>query len=205
MLRLIVWFLLGAVVVGAVSGMLGAGPERIRALLLFPVAFGLLTGAALAFAAWESGIRSRFQVTLLSCLLVSGGLLLVARQAYAELASLARARVREDSQRLVGLRLMKDDAERDPKYLKRYLEQRMATKPQFEDYLMGRVSALGIWRSPWPAVCWIVEVLLGTAAAGWLVWRMMTARLSSAAGSADPAPAGTEATTDLSAESGNES
>jgi hypothetical protein len=205
MWRLILWFVLGAVIVGAVSGMLGSGPERIRALVLFPVAFGMLTGAALAFAAWETGIRSRFQVTVLSCVLVSGGLLVVAREAYEELVSLARDRVREDNKRLLGLQLLEDQAARDPAYLKQYLEQRMATRPQFEDYLMGRVSALGIWRSPWPTVCWIVEVLLGTGAAGWLVWRMMSARLSSEGIVVNPAPPEADVEGALSSERGNES
>lgn len=172
MTRLIVWLALGAVVVGAVASLLGSGPERIRALLLFPLGFGLLTGGGLAFAAREFGVRPRWMVTVLSCFVVAGGLIIVARSAYRELSAMARDRVREDGTLVLGLRLLEDQAAADPAQLKSYLELRMAVDPRFEDYLMGRVSALGIWQSPWPVVIWGAEVLLATGAAGWLVWRM---------------------------------
>lgn len=172
MTRLIIWLALGTVVEGAVASLLGSGPERIRALLLFPVGFGLLTGGGLAFAAREFGVRPRWLVTGLSCLVVAGGLIVVARSAYGELVALARDRVREDGKLVLGLRLLEDQAATDPAQLKSYLDLRMAVDPQFEDYLMGRVSALGIWRAPWPAVIWGAEVLLATGATGWLVWRI---------------------------------
>ena len=173
MVRLITWLLIATLVVVAVSSALGAGPERIRALLLFPLAFGALVGSALAISARESGVRSRWLVSVLSCVLVCGGLLVVAREAYGELVALARERVREDSTRLLGLRMLEDQAAGDPTFVKQYLELRMAVEPKFDDYLMGRVSALGIWRSPWPALVWGIEVFLGTVAGGWLSWRIM--------------------------------
>lgn len=173
MVRLFAWFLISTLVVVAVSSALGAGPERIRALLLFPLAFGALVGGGLAFSARETGVRSRWLVTVLSCVLVCGGLLVVAREAYGELVALAHARVQEDSSRLWGLRMLEDQAAGDSTFVKQYLEQRMALAPRFEDYLMGRLSALGIWRSPWPAIVWGIEVLLGTVAGGWMARRMM--------------------------------
>ena len=178
MVRLIVWFLAGAVVAGAVASMLGTGPERIRALLLFPVGFGLLVGSGLAVSAREFGVGPRWVVTMLSCVVVASGLVIVARAAYGELVDLARSRVNEDSRQLFGLQVLEQQAAADPTQLKSYLQQRMALDPRFEDYLMGRVSALGIWRSPWPAVIWIVEVLLATGAAGWLVWRIVSRPMS---------------------------
>lgn len=170
--RLIVWFVLGAAVVGALARILGGGPERVRALLLFPLAFGLLAGTGLAFTAREFRIRPVWLVTVLSCLLVGGGLVLVAWEAYRELVVLAQARVREDAMQLWGLRLLEDQQAADPAFRRQFREQRMALDPQFDDYLMGRVSALGIWRPPWPMVIWVSEVLLATAAAGWLVQRV---------------------------------
>lgn len=178
MARLIVWFLAGTVVAGAVASMLGTGPERIRALLLFPVGFGLLVGGGLAVSAREFGVGPRWVVTMLSCVVVASGLVVVARAAYGELADLARSRVNEDSRQLFGLQVLEQQAAADPSQLKPYLQQRMALDPRFEDYLMGRVSALGIWRSPWPAAIWIVEILLATGAAGWLVWRIVSRPMS---------------------------
>lgn len=190
MQRAAVWLVLGLLATAALSGLAGHAPARLRLLLLFPLAFGVLTGSALALLARSLELRSRFVTSLTAALLTIGGLVNVARIAYGELAAQARREVAEDPQRLLALQVLGLPEHQDAEGRRAYHLQRMALQPTFGDYLASRLTGVVGWRpAPWPETVWGLEILAGSAAAAWVAWRML-----------GPAGSGSASTQDNSAE-----
>lgn len=174
MSRAVGWFLLGLAGVAVLSGLAGHAPARVRLLLLFPIAFGLLVGAGLGLVGHNLGLRRSVPVALIVNLLAVAGLANVARIAYGELAAHARRAVEQDPQRLLALRIMESTDLTDPRDRRSYHELRTALQPTFGDYLASRLTGTFGWRpAPWPELVWGGEVLLGGIAAAWGAWRMM--------------------------------
>jgi hypothetical protein len=173
--RTVGWFLLVLLAVAATSGLAGHVPARVRLLLLFPVAFGLLVGSAAGYLAAGLELRGTVRTALLSGLLTVAGLANVARIAYGELAAQARRAVKEDPQRLLALRLLEAGDLRDSRIRQRYHELRAAVRPTFGDYLASRFATMFGWESPpWPALIWGCEVLVAGVAAAWTTRRLMS-------------------------------
>lgn len=174
MQRVAAWFLLGLLATAALSGLAGHAPARLRLLLLFPLAFGLLTGAALALLARSLELRRPFVTSLTAAFLAIGGLVNVARIAYGELAAQARREVDADPQRLLALQVLGLPEHQDVEGRRAYHLQRMALRPTFGDYLASRLTGVVGWSpAPWPEVVWGLEVLSGGAGAAWIAWRTL--------------------------------
>jgi hypothetical protein len=175
MQRAIGWFLLCLLGVAATSGLAGHAPARVRLLLLFPLAFGLLVGSAASCLAIGLELRRSIGAALVSALLTIAGLANVARIASGELAAQARRAVQEDPQQLLALRLLESSDMRDPRNLRSYHELRAALQPTFGDYLASRLAGTLGWRpTPWPELAWGCEVLVAGIAAAWTTWRLMS-------------------------------
>ncbi len=175
MQRAVGWFLLGLLGVAAISGLAGHAPARVRLLLLFPLAFGLLVGSASGYLASGLELRRSVAAALISASLAVAGLVNVAWISYGELAAQARRAVQEDPQRLLALRLLESSDLRDPQNRRSYHELRASLQPTFGDYLASRLAGTFGWRpAPWPGLFWGCEVLFGGLAAGWTTWRLMS-------------------------------
>lgn len=174
MQRAAVWFVLGLLATAALSGLAGHAPARVRLLLLFPLAFGVLTGAVLSQFARALELRRPFVTALTAAIFTAAGLANVARIAYGELAAQARREVAEDPQRLLALQVLGLPEHQDPEGRRAYHLQRMALRPTFGDYFASRLIGVVGWRpTPWPEAVWGLEVLAGSAAAAWMAWRTL--------------------------------
>jgi hypothetical protein len=172
--RAVGWFLLGLVAVAALSGLAGHAPARVRLLLLFPIAFGLMVGAGLGLLAHHLELRRSVPASLIVALLAIAGLANVARIAYGELAAQARRAVEQGPQRLLALRILESTELGDPRDRRSYHELRTALQPKFGDYLASRLTGTFGWRPPpWPELVWASEVLIGGIVAAWTAWKLM--------------------------------
>ena len=171
MSRILLWIVIGAVGVAAVSALIAQAPERLRPILLMPVLFGAATGFALGALAAEWKLPRSGRLALVAALLAVGGLVNVARISFDRLAAAARRNVQEDPQQLIGLQLLQQDFEGNTPGSRQYELSRLRLRPQFEDYLMGRLLGIGWQPRPWPAVIWGTELLIAAGLAGWMMDR----------------------------------
>lgn len=160
----------GLCVVGltALTLLAAHAPGRIRLLVLFAIVLGALCGWGMSRAAEWLGIAPKSIVAT-----GLAGVLLAAAQVGLTL----------ESWRLYVEDRRKEYFEDTKKGLLKPLHEQVVEKlrPIFERettfaaYLEHRVKNLGEWESPWPAVFWAVEILLGTAA-GIVVFRRAAGR-----------------------------
>lgn len=158
------WLLVGTLAVGTLSILAGLAPPAAKKLVLLPVLFGCVSGLALGFLARELQIpRAGFAAVASALILLAGGihLLSVSYRQFHKTAAAAAASNPEDA---MALSLMEQAAEHDPEIAASLREHRRQRDPQFEDYLTHRVSPLGNWPAPWPALFASGELLLATAA-----------------------------------------
>lgn len=160
--------MIGVLGVAAVSAMIGHAPERLRPLVIMPALFGLLTGWGMRTVSQELGLRRSWWRAAATGLLAVAGLVNVSWLSFDRLADTARSNVKEDSQQLIGLQLLRSDADASPERLERL---RMQLSPSFADYLMGRLLGVAWLPRPWPAVIWGTELAIAAGLAIWCVRR----------------------------------
>lgn len=170
MSRILLWIVIGAAGVAAASALIAQGPERLRPIVLMPVLFGAATGFALGSLAAEWRLPRSKWLAVVAALLAVAGLVNVARLSFDKLAAAARRNVQEDPQQLIGLQLLQQDLEGDAG-TRPYELSRLRLRPQFQDYLMGRLLGIGWQPRPWPAVIWGIELLIAAGLAGWMMDR----------------------------------
>lgn len=179
------WLVISLAVALLSSTMLAYAPARVRLLFLVSLTFGLGIGWILGLLAGELDVKCPRSVALGAALLVIIGLANVARLDFGRLEAGARQRVQENSQELIGLRLLEgvDDGERHEQELQKH---RLRLEPGFGDYLAARISALGWYAAPWPEVIWGLELSLAGLAGGWTARRRLQAAMQQADRHATP-------------------
>ena len=158
------WLIVGTLAVGTLSILAGLAPPAAKKLVLLPVLFGCASGLVLGFLARELRIpRGGFLWSVSAMILLAGGLHLMS-VSYRQFHEMAAAAAAANPQDAMALSLMEQAAEHDPEIAASLREHRRQRDPQLEDYLAHRVSPLGTWPAPWPALFASVELLLATAA-----------------------------------------
>jgi hypothetical protein len=165
------WFIATGLAVWGLSALSGQLPSRVRLLLLFAIAFGLLIGWGAGVIADEIGARRSWPAAAITAVLTVAGLTNVAIAGYRQSVERARAIVAADPQQLTALRVLEGAINHDPELRQRYLEERARLEPEFGSYLMRRLLVFGRLPSPWPAVIWGAEIIAGAVAAVWMFLR----------------------------------
>ncbi|MGH7128997.1 MAG: hypothetical protein ACREJB_00275 [Planctomycetaceae bacterium] len=158
MMRLLQWLLASSIVVTALAIAAAHVPGRFRLLGLFAVVFGLLCGRALAYLSRMLNLKRSRLVLLIA------GLLIAAAEVGMTLESYRQFVAENERQLDAELRRQNVPAALLPALRRDFLAERTSLSA----YLTHRVSELGDWPMPWPAVLWSVEALLGVAAGTWL-------------------------------------
>lgn len=146
-------------------------PAPVRLIGLFCMGFGLLAGWILA---WLSGqileTPHRWVVwpALVLIVVAEVGLTLESHRLWVA----AFERRQQDANASVMLRQLESQPD-VPAGFKDEFAQARAERTGFTSYLKARASALGEWDSPWPAVLWLGEMLVGSLAGAWLFRRLV--------------------------------
>ena len=157
---LLQWLLLSVVAVSVLTIVAVHAPARIKLLGLFAVFYGLLAGWLLGKAARATSRRfSRLQLVL-SFLLIAAGQCGVTAESH----RLHRAAVMQQFERSREAKSPRANE----------MRQLLREGAHFSAYLRYRVSPLGVWYEPWPAVFWGFEVLVCGAAGTWLTARLLS-------------------------------
>jgi hypothetical protein len=159
------WLAVVALVAWGLSVLTGHLPPRLRLLVLFSVAFGLLVGGAAGLLADEFGVRRVRRSSAALFLLTVAGLVNQTLTAYRQEQAAGRARAQADPQQMLALQFLQSAMADDPELKQRYLEERARLQPTFGDYLAQRWSRWGRMPAPWPAIIWGAELMLGGIAA----------------------------------------
>lgn len=185
------WLAIGVLGIAVLSLLAAYAPPQIRKLVLFPAAFGVLAGWGLGRLGTEFQLPQR-RVALAAGVLVVAGLVNCGVATYRQLAAESRRAVQLDPQRLLGLRLLEEQAQHDAAWAQRLLEERLRSQPTFSDFLAGRVAGLGWWPDPRPALFWIGELLLAGLAGAWTAARTLRRSTEHAPPDATPSPSPSE-------------
>lgn len=177
--NVIVWVATGSVGLLVLGFLAAHVHSRVKLLGVFALAFGFLGGWLLGELGRRLAIPKRWWVLVLATLPLAlgyGSLLweshrhygIQLRKAYA----VNPAALLMKSPTLTG-NPADSAALLDPIREERELALRRETG--YPRYLQQRISMLGTWKTPWPAVFWAVESLLGTLAGVWLFGRHLVA------------------------------
>ncbi len=153
------WLLLSVVAVSVLTIAAVHAPARVKLIGLFAVVYGLFAGWLLSKAVRvTTGHLSKLQLVL-SFLLIAAGQCTVTVESY----RLHKAAVMQRFEWSSEAKSPRADE----------MRQLLRQTTSFSAYLQRRVSPLGVWPAPWPAVFWGVEVLLCGAAGAWLTARLL--------------------------------
>ena len=152
-------------------------PERIKLLGLFPLATGALAGCLLALLADRLEVRGPWRIAVVAAVLIAGsqvGTLWLSYQRYQERlpVSLQQSPLLQPDQLVPDETAELSDESRAA--LEQMRQDAIARKEQQQwrkslpGYWQQRLSAIGIWSEPWPAVFWGLEVLGASLLGGWL-------------------------------------
>jgi hypothetical protein len=157
---LLAWLLLSVVAVSVLAIAAVHAPARMKLLGLFALLYGLLAGWLLGKAARATSRRLSKLQLVLSFLLIATGQCGVTTESH----RLHRAAVMQQFERSPEAKLPRADK----------MRQLLREGAHFSAYLQYRVSRLGAWPEPWPAVFWGFEVLVCGAAGTWLTARLLS-------------------------------
>ncbi|MBX3436722.1 MAG: hypothetical protein KF861_04465 [Planctomycetaceae bacterium] len=160
--------ILGAV--GVWTAFAALAPTGMRKLVLFPVAFGLGTGAIVAWAAREFHLEKRW-AAVLTVPLVMAGLCLIASRGLSELRA-EQAAIVAPAEQSMARAILEAAAQNDPTLAQELAAPDSTSVPSLSDYLAFRVRPLGEWSQPWPSVFWGAEILLASVAGAWTASRL---------------------------------
>ncbi len=169
--RRILWFVTLLIAAAFVSRLVAGLPPGWRRLMVTAGVLGVLAGAA--SGAWAKTLAlpsDRGMMLLAACLGMSAavGYHLFS---YRLIQLQADARVQAEPHALLALSLMEKEANADPTLRSQLRRMKMTYGPTVEDYLAYRLSALGDWPPPWPALFAGCEVLFAGFVSGWLFTR----------------------------------
>ena len=143
-------------------------PPRIRLVGLFSVAFGLFVGKLLVLlAAQFEAHPSRRAIVVLASILSFAGLI----GSTWETARLEEVRRIQSGNEGVAARLIEefvmriDHADQDV--------SDSSAMAVFRRHLIRRIRQLGEWKSPWPEILWLAELIAAVAASGWMSSRSL--------------------------------
>ncbi len=181
------WLVMSAVAVALLS--LGAAhlPPRLKLLGAFALGYGLVAGWVIGKLAQMSQLpRARTLIAAAAALILCGELGMSIESWRLQSAALRRLdQTSGKSGSAAFLPLLDTKHTPDDSASKKALDetrnliqQELARRQQvlteetrFAGYLRRRVSALGAWPVPWPALFWGAEVALGVVAGAWLFGR----------------------------------
>ena len=172
-LKIVQWLVMSAVVLTAMALAAAHLPSRIKLLVLFTMAYGLLAAWMLAWLSRVTNVSRGRPMSIVSCLLIAAtcvGMVFESHRLYA--ADKLRLR-KQNPAALMGNQLLKSsEVPADVKESFRQAEQEQQQLRSFPGYLRYRVSSLGLWSHPWPALFWGFEVILASLTGGWLFGRV---------------------------------
>lgn len=183
---LVRWFVMSALGLTVLTLTAAHAPARIKLIGLFVVGYGLAAGAGLGALARISGVQRRRLIVWLATAFIAAGEVGMAVEAHRLYAAHVQRNVEGDKNVLTMARLFREGSLPDDPQQRAQYEQMQQTvrkaadlrrreqekQSSFAGYLRHRISPLGSWPDPWPAVFWLAEVLLGTAAGTWIMSRM---------------------------------
>jgi len=182
-MRIPAWFLSGAVGVALLAIVAANVPERARLLGLFPIAVGCLAGWGFARIAREIQVPMSRTLLALTWLLVAAGqigaVVIVYRQRVERLQqNLPKDPLAEATRQLLAaepepgeseeIRAHREEIRESVRRSQEARRERLSL-PMF---LRDRVSALGTWPAPWPAVFWAAEIFLAASTGTFVASRL---------------------------------
>ena len=147
-------------------------PAAIRKILLFSIAFGVVTGFIVSWSAKIARTPRVLAVTQAGLLILLGLSLMAVRSHHRLREELERAN-RKSPQPTFDAMLAEQLAADDPELAMSLERRRRLERPSSRDYLAIRLQPLGEWTTPWPAVFWGVEILLAMLAGVYVVHRRL--------------------------------
>jgi hypothetical protein len=191
--RIVGWTASALVAVGALAFVAAQAPERVRLLVWFAVAFGLVAGSVLGrlVATWL--IPFPRTVRIVAAFLIAGGevatsvlahrrqvpdleRILAQRQdstnplAAAEKQFLEQSNDDESPEAKAARQQLREEHEQSERLRREWLETRQR-RLTWQGYLQHRVSTVGAWPSPWPESLWVAEIIVSSVAGAWLASR----------------------------------
>ncbi|WP_437221679.1 hypothetical protein SH661x_002426 [Planctomicrobium sp. SH661] len=166
----LLWLGASVLAVGVLSVTASYVPTEMKRLFLFHAIYGIACGLVLLWLRGE--IRPTWQRSLpawgaVLCLL---GAVNMGWLSYRHFQH-ARAEYAAAHPRDAALQSMLEQISvNDPEIKARYEEEQRRLHPRFVDFLVHRTSGLGEWKSPWPVVMWVGEVLLAGICCGATMW-----------------------------------
>jgi hypothetical protein len=179
------WLFVSALALTGLAIIAAHAPPRVRLLVLFPVAHGLLAGWLLMRVGVAVQLRTSRTTTILATVFIAAGLLGTMFESHRMYA----AKVRRDfsaaapnffDTKRLSVPLDEATAEERAEFerMKKDLEtarrdrnRLLARRAGFRGYLTYHVSSLGGWPFPWPELLWGGEMLLATIAGALLFHR----------------------------------
>jgi hypothetical protein len=173
--------LLVTIAAGALALAFAHLPPIFKKLGLLAVAYGLLVGLIGAWLAQfaPSVLRRLWISSAAVCLIALAGQVGTALESYRVQRADEQTRERADPKQVLARRLLESANEpsdaRSQSTLEEFRRSREGPGTSFADYLQFRVSSLGL-RSKWAGeLFWVVELVLGGIAAGWIFRRRTVA------------------------------
>lgn len=189
------WLVMSVVAVAALSLTGAYVPARIKLLGLFAPACGLLAGWIVGQLARQNSAKNRRLVSAVSLVLLASGLVGMTIETHRRRAVQIRYQYGADPKTAMLLHVMQndslvphdDDSTRGQQRMQdtfqlaaQQRKRRLEELTSLNGYLKHRVSPLGEWPFPWPAVFWAGEVFAGSIAGAWLAGRLASSKLSPA-------------------------
>lgn len=166
----LLWLAGGLLAVGVLSMTASYAPNVMKRLILFHAIYGIACGMVLLWLAAETHPRWQRSLPLWGmglCLLGACNMGWLSYQHFQK----ARAEYAAAHPRDAALQAMLEKfSAADPILKERYEEEKRRSNPHFADFLAHRLSNLGDWRSPWPELFWMGEVLLAGVLCAGTMW-----------------------------------
>lgn len=172
------WLLASTGAVAGLAVLAVHAPNRIKLLGLFAVAIGFLEGYGIGQFAQHGRVPSRRLVGLAAFAIIVAGQIGATWEAHRLYDRTLREQYRADPTALFAGRVGFEPGSAMAEILqetRRERAERLDRLTSLSAYLKHRVSAVGSWSQPWPAVLWGAEILIAGAAGTWIALRQLPA------------------------------
>lgn len=166
------WLLGCCLIVAVLSIAFAYAPAPARRIGLLYVVYGCLCGAGIRWLADERKVTRTRAVSATACVVVAIGSMNVGWVSYLQLKEVKARELQQDPEQLAILNMLEKIAsEQDADD---YKQRQRLLQPEFSDYLLFRVSGLGISQYRWAVLVWTLEIVAAAAMAGFIVRREST-------------------------------
>jgi|GEM_PF-1827325 len=164
--KLPVW-VAGCLLSAAVLSVTAAyAPTVMKRLILFPLVYGVACGFVFHWLLHELELRWSRLVLALALVIGCLGTVNVGILSFHQFQRARHEQARQNPKDLEMLETIRQASQNDSELQAEYAKELQYYTPGFREYLQHRVSILGNWPEPWPALFWGLEVVLagcGTA------------------------------------------